>query len=83
METVSTAAAPEPQAEAAVSQPKTFGELALRVTSSIYSDIHVNVAGFALFAIYGYGVVHPDLKDTCNQLAILAGTYLFASAKRK
>jgi hypothetical protein len=73
---------PNPPAESAPA-PKSFGDLALTAATQLYLDIHVNLSGLVFFFVLAYGIVHPELKDQCQVIAGLAGTYLFASAKRK
>lgn len=62
---------------------QTFRQLLLTALVNIYTDLHVNVSGIVFFLMLGYGILHPELKDQCQALVGLAGTYLFASAKRK
>lgn len=66
-----------------VYRPETFRELALRIATSIYQDIHVNLAGVTFFTVAAYGILHPEVKDQCQQIALIAGTYLFGAAKSK
>lgn len=47
------------------------------------ADIHVNASGLLMFVCLSIGVAYPDLKPKCTEIAALAGTYLFASAKAK
>jgi hypothetical protein len=60
--------------------PKSFYDLALQVAFAIYQDIHVKGSGLVFFALLGYGALHPEKKEPCQQLAALAGTYLFGAA---
>jgi hypothetical protein len=60
--------------------PASFHDLALQVAFAIYQDIHIKGAGLVFFALLGYGALHPETKEPCQQLAALAGTYLFGAA---
>jgi hypothetical protein len=60
--------------------PTTFRELALRVACAVLQDIHIKGSGLIFFALLGYGALYPKNKEQCEQLAALAGTYLFGAA---
>lgn len=49
----------------------------------VLSDVHVNASGLLMFVCLSIGVAFPELKPKCTEIAALAGTYLFASAKAK
>lgn len=63
--------------------PKSFRELTLIFLWGVYVDLHVNLSGLAFFGLIGWGILHPDDQMACQQLSVAAGTYLFASAKKK
>lgn len=65
------------------SRPTGIKDFALRVAWAIYLDLHVNLSGAVFFGVLLYGVLRPAAKDDCAQIAQMAGTYLFASAKHK
>ncbi len=60
--------------------PQSLRDLALQVTYAIVRDIHIKGSGLIFFGLLGYGALHPSNKDQCEQLAALAGTYLFGAA---
>jgi hypothetical protein len=60
--------------------PTSFHDLALQVVFAIYQDVHIKGSGLVFFALLGYGVLSPQNKEQCQQLAALAGTYLFGAA---
>jgi hypothetical protein len=53
------------------------------IGQKIWEDIHINASGLFMFVCLGIGVFSTDLKPKMTELAALAGTYLFASAKKK
>ena len=61
-------------------EPQSFHDLALQVAFAILRDIHIKGSGLIFFALLGYGALHPENKEQCQQLAALAGTYLFGAA---
>jgi hypothetical protein len=64
--------------------PQSFHDLALQLAFAIYQDIHIKGSGLVFFALLGYGVLSPQNKEQCQQLAALAATYLFgATINRK
>jgi hypothetical protein len=66
-----------------LSAPQTFREMSLTAAWRIYQDIHVNLSGLVFFGVLAYGVIRPAAKPQCQEIAALAGTYLFVSAKNK
>jgi hypothetical protein len=44
-------------------------------------DIHANLSGIVMFSFAASAVVWPQYKDKFNEIAALAGTYLFAYTK--
>jgi hypothetical protein len=60
--------------------PTCFRDLALQVAFAIVQDIHIKGSGLIFFALLGYGALHPQDREQCQQLAALAGTYLFGAA---
>jgi hypothetical protein len=61
-------------------EPQSFRDLALRVAFAVLQDIHIKGSGLIFFALLGYGALYPKNKEQCEQLAALAGTYLFGAA---
>jgi len=70
-------------AKPAPGEVSSFRQLLLIACVNIYTDLHVNIGGIVFFLMLGYGILHPELKDQCQALVGLAGTYIFANAKRK
>jgi hypothetical protein len=51
--------------------------------AGIMQDAHVNASGLFMFVCGALAIFLPEYKTQLNELTILAGTYLFASAKGK
>ncbi len=66
--------------ESRPTEPQSFRDLALRVACAVLQDIHIKGSGLIFFALLGYGALYPKNKEQCEQLAALAGTYLFGAA---
>jgi|SRR5580698_6934286 hypothetical protein len=64
-------------------KPAGFRDFILAVLWSLWMDVHVNASGLVFFCVILYGIIDPTAKDDCAQIAQMAGTYLFTSAKQK
>jgi hypothetical protein len=47
------------------------------------SQAHITLSGLAMFIFMAIGIIWPQYKPKADELAVAAGTYLFASAKAK
>jgi hypothetical protein len=47
------------------------------------SQAHITISGLAMFLFMAVGIIWPQYKPKADELAVAAGTYLFASAKAK
>ena len=68
---------------AIVTREVRLSDVALRLLSNVIDDLHVNASGAVFFSMLAVGVIWPEHKQQCVDLAALAGTYLFASANNK
>lgn len=68
---------------ASANPPQTLAAAVIRLANVLLADIHVNASGLVFFIALAYGVIHPEVQAQCKDICVLAGIYLFPSAKAK
>lgn len=52
------------------------------IGQTFWDDIHTNLSGLVMFSFAATAILWPEHKDQCNELAAVAGAYLFGNVKK-
>ena len=74
---------PAALASGATAAPGMISGAATSMARGFTRDLHTNVSGLVLFSVLTVGICWPSHKAQCQEIAVQAGIYLFASSKAK